>query len=150
MMLSLSRDEIARINATLSDLRVANASTLQMADRATHSTFTSLPGVRQMRGPAPAGELEDATTQISAGWHERISALKDGGLLVFDIFYTAANHGGIVQAAIDQSIERFKLIFPDGSGLIFNALVKITFTHRLNGPVAAHVSLTLTGALGSF
>jgi hypothetical protein len=149
-MLALSSDEIARMNAALEQLARANSTTLRMADRASHTLYTLVAGVREMRGPQITGAHADATTHVSAGWQESISALREGGKLVFEVAYTRANHASLADAALEQTLESFKLTFADGTGLQFNALVDIHFAMSVSGLARASFTLTVSGAVAVF
>jgi len=138
------------MNAVMGDLARANPAAILMADRSTHTTFTQVAQVRNIRGPEPQGEHSDATAHASGGWSELISTLKDGGRLVFDVVYTRADHAGLADAALEQTLEMFKLTFADGTGLQFSALVDVEFHLTVAGLNRAKVSLHLSGAVTKF
>jgi hypothetical protein len=149
-MLALSSDELARMNDAMEQLVRANSTTIRMADRASHTLYTLVAGVREIRGPSITGAQADATTHISAGWQESISALREGGKLVFDVLYTRASHAALADAALEQTLESFRLTFADGTGLQFNALVDIHFAMSISGLARASFTLTVSGAVAVF
>ena len=138
-----SAEQSMMLSAMLSGF-LPNAATISMADRSTHTVFTPIPGLRAMRGPAIAGQYQDASAQNSLGWLELISVLKTGGALFLNLFYQAG-HANLMAASLAQSVETFQLILPGSLTLQFTALVALTMDAPIIGPLRAQATLTLTG-----
>ena len=127
---------------------------VKMADRATHVTFASIAELLDIKGPQVKGEREDATHHGSNGWEEKISVLKTGGKVAFDLQFVSAEatHNkttGLVAAALAQTKEKFQVVFPDSSGFEFWAFVDTEFEAKVKGKLTASVELDITGPLTS-
>lgn len=125
---------------------------LQMADRATHVTYATVAEVLDIKGPSIKGTREDATSHNSGGWEEKISVLKSGGKVTFDVNFIASDATqnkttGLIAASIAQTKEYFKVIFPDSSGFQFYGFVDIDFEAKVKGKLTASVELDLTGVV---
>jgi hypothetical protein len=125
---------------------------VKMADRATHVTYATIAELLDIKGPQIKGQREDATHQGSGGWSEKISVLKEGGKLTFDIQFVAAEatHNkttGMVAAALAQTKEKFQVVYPDSSGFEFWAFVDADFEAKVKGKLIASIELDITGAL---
>lgn len=123
---------------------------LKMADRATHLTYATVAEVLDIKGPQIKGVREDATNHGSGGWVEKITTLKDGGKVTFDLHFVSGDstHNktvGLLAASIAQTREYFQVIFPDSSGFQFYAYVDMNFEAKVKGKLTASVELDLTG-----
>lgn len=125
---------------------------VKMADRATHVTLATIAELLDIKGPQIKGQREDATHHGSAGWSEKISVLKEGGKVTFDLQFVAAEatHNkttGLIAAALAQTKEKFQVVFPDSSGFEFWAFVDAEFEAKVKGKLTASIELDITGAL---
>ena len=130
----------------------SNGTLLKMADRATHTTYATIAEVLDIKGPQIKGNYEDATNHSSAGWEEKISVLKSGGKVTFDVNFISADATqnkttGLIAAAVAKTLEYFKVVFPDSSGFQFYAYVDLDFTAKVKGKLTASVDLELSGAV---
>ena len=125
---------------------------LQMADRATHVTYATIAEVLDIKGVSIKGVREDATHHGSGGWEEKITVLKSGGKVTADLQFINADatHNkttGLVAAAIAQTLEYFKITYPDSSGYTFKAFVDMDFEAKVKGKMTASVELDISGAV---
>lgn len=125
---------------------------IKMADRATHTSFATVAEVLDIKGPQIKGQREDATHHGSGGWEEKISVLKSGGKVTFDLQFVAAEatHNkttGLVAAALAQTKEKFQVLFPDSSGFEFWGFVDAEFEAKVKGKLTSSIELDITGAL---
>lgn len=125
---------------------------LKMADRATHVTLATIAEVLDQKGPEVKGVREDATTHSSGGWVEKISTLKDGGKVTFDVHWISADATqnkttGLLAAAVAQTKEKFNVVFPDSSGFEFWAYVDMSFAAKVKGKLTSSVELDITGSV---
>ncbi len=151
----LTSDEVADIKAALAAAQVdipgwSHSSFLKMADRATHATYATVAQVLNIAGLHLDGERKDATTQLSGGWAEKISVLKNGGRLVFRVHFLQAEGtlnttSGLAAAALEQTKEYFQLRFADGTGFSFQAFVGLDFSAPINGRLLGQVTLDISG-----
>jgi len=142
-MLEMSAQELTGMAAALCAGRLPNGTLICMADRATHTVFTTIEAVRDLRGPKLAGVLQDATVHNSGGWQELLPVLKTGGTLAFELVYDPASHAQLLEASLAQSLETFELVLEDA--FRFTALVELEFTARVVGARRAAVRLVLSG-----
>lgn len=125
---------------------------IQMADRATHTVYATVAEVLDIKGVQIKGVREDATHHGSGGWEEKIAILKSGGKTTFDLQFinAEATHNkttGVVAAALAQTLEWFKIIYPDSSGFTFKAFVDMDFEAKVKGKLTASVELDISGAV---
>ena len=130
----------------------SNGTLLKMADRATHVTFATLAEVLDQKGPEVKGVRSDATNHSSGGWVEKISILKDGGKMTFDVNWLGndATHNkttGLLAASLAQTKELFQVTYPDGTGFTFWALVDSAFSAKVKDKLTASFDLDITGAV---
>lgn len=125
---------------------------VKLADRATHTTYATVAELLDVKGPQIKGQREDATNHGSGGWEEKITVLKSGGKVTFDLQFvnTEATHNkttGLVAAALAQTKEKFQVVFPDSSGFEFWAFVDAEFEAKVKGKLTASIELDITGAV---
>jgi hypothetical protein len=128
----------------------SHGTVVQMADRATQTNYASIAELLDIKGPQIKGVREDATNHGSGGWEEKIAVLKSGGKVTFDLHFLASDavHNkttGLVAAALAQTKEKFKVIFPDSSGFSFSAFVDMDFEAKVKGKLTASVDLDISG-----
>lgn len=151
----LTPDEVADIKAALAlaqtDIAGWTHSTfLKMADRATHTVFSTVAHVLRIEGIALSGDLQDVTTHLSGGWRELGSVLKSGGKLAFRVHFTESSSTlnmatGLGAAALEQTKERFHIDYVDGTSLEFWAFVDLALDAPVNGRLIGKVVLNITG-----
>ena len=149
-MYPLSEEEKSAMALTVTQARLPNLTILMMADRGTRTIFSAIPGVRDLLGPHLGGVRKDVTQHNTGGWQAYLSVLKVGGVLDFDLIYSADTHDYILDASLEQTQELFQIIFPDGNGLRFSALVELNFKGKVVGQLRAGVRLTLTGVVQKY
>ena len=118
---------------------------IEMADRSTHLVYSRLGQVLELGGPGLAEELSDATSHLSGGWSEKISALGDGGSLKVRLRWDGSDPLllDLSQAALEQSLESFRLELP-GLTLQFEAFVGLSFA-AARGRLQLRLVLALSG-----
>jgi predicted secreted protein len=123
-----------------------------MYDRATHLTPATVAEVNDIKGPQIKGTSEDATSHSSGGWEEKIRTIKSGGKVSFDVNFISgdATHNkttGLLAAAIQQTREKFQIVFPDASGFEFWAYADFDMEAKVKGKLTASLDLEITGAV---
>lgn len=130
----------------------SHGTAIKMADRTLHTTLATIAELLDIKGPQIKGVREDATNHSSGGWEEKITTLKTGGKVTFDLHFVNADatHNkttGLVAAALAQTKEKFQVVFPDSSGFDFWAFVDIDFEAKVKGKLTASIELDITGAV---
>jgi hypothetical protein len=123
---------------------------LKMADRATHVTFTTVAHVLAIEGIELAGELKDVTSHLSGGWEEKINVLKNGGSMTFRVHFlksepTLDMSTGLGAAALARTKEKFQVTYKDGTGLAFDAFVRLLFNQPVNNLLLGKIVLDVSG-----
>jgi hypothetical protein len=125
---------------------------LEMADRATHVTYTDVAQVLGIEGLELGGDLRDVTSHLSGGWMEKLDVLKDGGQMTLRVHFlssaaTLDMSTGLGAAALARTLESFHIHYKDGSGLAFTAYVRLLFNAPVNGLLVGRIVLDVSGAV---
>jgi len=152
----LTPDDVADIKAALALAQAdipgwTHSTYLKMADRATHTVYSTVAQVLNVAGFELEGIKRDVTSHTSGGWQQKISVLKNGGKLVFLVHFdkaeTTLGAAGLAGAALEQTLEYFKITYPDGSGYQFTAFVGLGFDAPVNSRLMGKITLDITGTV---
>lgn len=127
---------------------------LQMYNRILHSEVTHTCKVLRFEYAGLNQRPADVTNALSGGWREVDSILKDGGKLSCKVYIPDTPtgktlRGVLVAAMLDQSVERFNIVFRDGGGFTFSGFVFVARDIRLSATVTI-VDIEVTGELSVF
>jgi len=111
--------------------------------------------VRDVKGPGLKLDTEEVTTYDSNGWKEYEGTLLDGGEVSFEIEYDPAldthavgNQNSLPAMMIARQPRTFKITFPDGHEIPFNALVtEFEPDAATGGTRKASVKMQVTGVV---
>ncbi len=155
----LSQAEVTEIKAAMAEARAdvdgwTHSSYLEMADRSTHTTYSLCAQVLDIQGLQLEGELKDVTNHFSGGWQEKISLLKKGGKMVFKVHFLQGESSldavsGLLGAALDQTLEYFRLSLADGTLIQFTAYAGIAFSAAVHGRLLGTVTLESSGVVSA-
>lgn len=122
---------------------------LQMYNRILHTSVTHTCKVLRFEYAGLNQRPADVTSALSGGWREVNSILKDGGKLSCKVYIpdtaTGRTMRGVLMAAmLDQSLEKFNIIFRDGGGFSVSGFVFVARDIRLSAAVT-RVDIEVTG-----
>lgn len=140
----------------MSNAIAAKGTLLQRGDGASPTeNFTTIAEVTNLSGPSLSSEPLDVTHHGSpSGWREFIGGLKDGGEITAEANYIPADPTqdgatGVLKALKAQSIDNYKLIFPDSANteFLFAALVTgFEPSAPVDGKLAKSTTFKITGS----
>lgn len=122
---------------------------LQMYNRILHSSVTHTCKVLRFEYAGLHQRPADVTNALSGGWREVDTILKDGGKLSCKVYIPDTPAGktmrGVLMAAmLDQSVEKFNIVFRDGGGFSLSGFVFVARDIRLSTAVTK-VDIEVTG-----
>lgn len=114
----------------MTDAIAAYGTQLKLGDGADPGeVFTTISEVKDITGPGYTLDTIDVTSHSSpGGWEEIIPAFKRNGEVTFDLNYTPSDptqdiNTGLFSILDDRAVRNFQLVWPDGFGLQFAAMV---------------------------
>lgn len=122
---------------------------LQMYNRVLHTQVTHTCKVLRFEYAGLDRRVADVTNALSGGWREVNSILKDGGKLTCKVFIpdTAegkTTRGVLMSAMLDQSLEKFNIVFKDGGGFSLEGFVFVARDIRLSTSIVK-IDIEVTG-----
>jgi hypothetical protein len=127
---------------------------LKMGDGATPETFTTVAEVGDVEAPEISNNMEDASSQDSAGWEEYVPVYKSGGEPTFTINYrpTNATHDGttgLEYVCKNQVKKNWQIVLPGAVKTFAFAAYVSRFKPKapVKGLLRADITLKITGAI---